>query len=127
ENQRQLLRRYVSEQGWNLVDEYLDDGWSGANFDRPGVRRLIEDAKNNGSSSVCFIVGSSHGLKSPVADTLPLLVVRFGFQACPLAAPAGGFFVAACAPRRCRAPAGARPRPSPFRRPNRLQPQMTTL
>ena len=45
ENQRQLLRRYVLEQGWNLVDEYLDDGWSGTNFDRPGVKRLIADAK----------------------------------------------------------------------------------
>lgn len=46
ENQRQLLRRYVLEQGWNLVDEYLDDGWSGTNFDRPGVKRLIADAKS---------------------------------------------------------------------------------
>ena len=28
------------------MDEYIDDGWSGTNFDRPGVQRLLEDAKN---------------------------------------------------------------------------------
>ena len=45
ENQRQLLQRYVLEQGWNLYDTYIDDGYSGTNFQRPGVQRLIEDAK----------------------------------------------------------------------------------
>ena len=45
ENQRMLLERYVRERGWNLVDTYIDDGFSGANFDRPGVKRLIADAK----------------------------------------------------------------------------------
>ena len=45
ENQRMLLERYVKERGWNLVDTYIDDGFSGANFQRPGVQRLIDDAK----------------------------------------------------------------------------------
>ena len=45
ENQKLLLQRYVREKGWNEIDTYIDDGYSGTNFDRPGVQRLIEDAK----------------------------------------------------------------------------------
>ena len=46
DNQRKILQRYISEKGWNLVDEYVDDGWSGTNFNRPNVQRLLEDAKS---------------------------------------------------------------------------------
>ena len=45
ENQKLILERYVNEQGWILVDTYIDDGYSGTTFDRPGVQRLLEDAK----------------------------------------------------------------------------------
>ena len=31
-NQRDMLINYVNERGWNLVDEYVDDGFSGTNF-----------------------------------------------------------------------------------------------
>ena len=45
ENQKLILTKYVKEQGWNLIDIYVDDGYSGTDFDRPGVQRLLEDAK----------------------------------------------------------------------------------
>ena len=45
ENQRRILEKYVIEQGFELVDTYIDDGYSGTNFNRPGVQRLLEDAK----------------------------------------------------------------------------------
>lgn len=45
ENQKLLLQNYVRQRGWNEVDVYVDDGYSGTNFNRPGVQRLIEDAK----------------------------------------------------------------------------------
>lgn len=45
ENQKLLLQRYVRERGWNEIDIYIDDGYSGTNFQRPGVQRLIADAK----------------------------------------------------------------------------------
>ena len=45
ENQRAILTEYVAKQGWTIYDEYVDDGISGVNFDRPGVQRLLDDAK----------------------------------------------------------------------------------
>ena len=45
ENQKLLLQNYVRQRGWNEIDVYIDDGYSGTNFNRPGVQRLIEDAK----------------------------------------------------------------------------------
>ena len=44
ENQREMLSRYVQEQGWNLYAAYCDDGVSGTTFDRPGFNQLIADA-----------------------------------------------------------------------------------
>ncbi len=45
ENQRSILTKYVAERGWHITDEYIDDGYSGTNFERPEVQRLLEDAK----------------------------------------------------------------------------------
>lgn len=45
ENQKLILTKYVNEEGWNIVDTYVDDGYSGTNFNRPGVTRLLDDAK----------------------------------------------------------------------------------
>lgn len=46
ENQKMILTKYVDEQpGWVLHQVYTDDGWSGTNFNRPGVQQLLTDAK----------------------------------------------------------------------------------
>ena len=45
ENQRIILRKYAADNGGIIVDEYIDDGWSGTDFERPGVKRLLDDAK----------------------------------------------------------------------------------
>ena len=45
ENQKRILEKYSVEHGFEIVDTYIDDGWSGTSFDRPGVKRLLEDAK----------------------------------------------------------------------------------
>lgn len=42
-NQRELISRYILENGWDLYDEYIDDGYSGTNFDRPDFQRMMED------------------------------------------------------------------------------------
>lgn len=41
--QRRMLRRYATEMGYAIYDEYVDDGWSGTNFDRPAFSRMIAD------------------------------------------------------------------------------------
>lgn len=44
--QRMMLREYAHEHGLNVVDEYIDDGWSGTNFDRPEFQRMIDDIED---------------------------------------------------------------------------------
>lgn len=46
EHQRIILQKYVAEQGGTIIDEYIDDGWSGTNFDRPDVKRMLGDAQS---------------------------------------------------------------------------------
>lgn len=45
ENQRAILMEYVLLQGWNFVREYVDDGYTGGNFQRPAFQDMLEDAK----------------------------------------------------------------------------------
>lgn len=45
-NQKEFLIRHVSEQGWNLIDIFTDDGYTGTNFNRPGFQRLIKAIEN---------------------------------------------------------------------------------
>ena len=46
-NQKEILRNYCKNNNFNLIDEYIDDGYSGTNFNRPGFNKMIEDIKNN--------------------------------------------------------------------------------
>lgn len=41
--QRTMLRAYAKERGFAVYDEYIDDGYSGTSFDRPGFRRMLRD------------------------------------------------------------------------------------
>lgn len=45
-NQRTLLKNFIKENNFNFIDEYVDDGFTGTNFDRPGFKKLIEDIEN---------------------------------------------------------------------------------
>ena len=45
-NQRNLLMNFVKGKGFIFVGEYVDDGYSGTNFERPGFTKMIEDIKN---------------------------------------------------------------------------------
>ena len=44
--QRQMLRKYAADHNINIYDEYIDDGWSGTNFDRPDFKRMINDIED---------------------------------------------------------------------------------
>lgn len=43
ETQRTILQAYAKEHGFRVYDEYIDDGWSGTNFERPSFRRMMAD------------------------------------------------------------------------------------
>lgn len=45
-NQKELLRSYVKNNNFNLIKEYVDDGFSGTDFDRPAFKEMLEDIKN---------------------------------------------------------------------------------
>lgn len=42
-SQREILTRYARERDFPVYGEYVDDGWSGTNFDRPAFKRMLED------------------------------------------------------------------------------------
>ena len=42
-NQKSLLNAFVKEHRLSVYDTYVDDGWSGTNFDRPDFQRMIGD------------------------------------------------------------------------------------
>ncbi len=42
-NQKDLLMQFVKLKNLNVYDSYIDDGYSGTNFERPGFTRMIND------------------------------------------------------------------------------------
>ena len=47
-NQREILNRYATDQGFIVHKEYVDDGWSGTNFERPQFKKMVEDIEAGG-------------------------------------------------------------------------------
>lgn len=42
-NQKSLLNEFVQQHLLSVYDTYIDDGWSGTNFERPEFKRMIAD------------------------------------------------------------------------------------
>lgn len=42
-NQKAMLESYAAQHGFKPIAHYTDDGWSGANFERPSWKQLIAD------------------------------------------------------------------------------------
>lgn len=84
-NQRLILRKFVEQRpefdGYE-IKEYIDDGFSGKNFQRPGIQELLEDVK---SGKVFVIIvkdfsrfGRNHiEVGNYIEKIFPLLDVRF--------------------------------------------------
>ncbi len=51
-NQRNLLLSYIEKNNLSLVDEYVDDGYSGTTFDRPNFNRLLKDIESGNINMV---------------------------------------------------------------------------
>jgi len=41
--QKAMLTQYAKEHGFLVAEVYVDDGWSGLNFDRPDFNRMLDD------------------------------------------------------------------------------------
>jgi len=42
-NQRKILREYAKDNNYQVYDEYVDEGYTGTNFNRPAFKRLLAD------------------------------------------------------------------------------------
>ena len=44
--QRDILTDYCNENGFEIYKVYIDDGYSGLNFDRPGFQEMLDDIEH---------------------------------------------------------------------------------
>ena len=50
--QRKMLTAFAKENNFIIYDEYIDDGYTGTNFDRPSFNRMINDIEENKINTV---------------------------------------------------------------------------
>lgn len=81
--QRTLIRKYIASHFTSCrITEYRDDGFSGTDFNRPGVQRLLEDARNEKIDCVVVKDFSRFGrdymeVGSYLEQIFPFLGIRF--------------------------------------------------
>ena len=51
-NQRMIVTKYCGQNGIRLVREFVDDGYSGGNFDRPGFRQMMNELERGMANTV---------------------------------------------------------------------------
>lgn len=54
DTQRERCRAFVQARGWELADEYVDDGVSGSRSSRPELDRLMADCRSGALQAVVF-------------------------------------------------------------------------
>ncbi|MZP29365.1 recombinase family protein [Heliobacterium undosum] len=69
--QKSRLLSYAQAMGWEIVDYYIDDGYSGKDLNRPEIQRLIRDAQGKKFNTVLFL--KLDRLSRKQRDTLYLL------------------------------------------------------
>ena len=42
-NQRRIINDYCKQNDITLINEFIDDGWSGGNFERPGFQKMMRE------------------------------------------------------------------------------------
>lgn len=52
QNQKSFITDYCDKHNYKIVDYYVDDGYSGTNFDRPKFKEMIYDIENNKINTV---------------------------------------------------------------------------
>lgn len=55
QNQRDLIDHFIqTREDLEKVQVYVDDGYTGANFDRPGFKKMIEDLEKRNHRLYCY-------------------------------------------------------------------------
>lgn len=52
QNQKSIITDFVNKKGWHIENYYIDDGYSGTNFDRPGFKEMIYDIETRKINTV---------------------------------------------------------------------------
>ena len=52
-NQKKLLAKYAKDHHYNNTKFYVDDGYTGTNFNRPGFQKLLEDIE---AGYICRVI-----------------------------------------------------------------------
>lgn len=61
DTQRETNAAHIARLGGTIVSEYVDEGFTGTNFKRPGYRRMLQDAEAGLFDSVCVTYMSRLG------------------------------------------------------------------
>lgn len=51
-NQKKMLEKYATDNGYTNLEHFSDDGFSGGSFDRPAWKKLIEGVENGSVKTV---------------------------------------------------------------------------
>lgn len=62
--QRSMMTDYCAEHGYEIVNIYVDDGYSGLNFNRPGFQELLDDIEQGRINLVTWAIRSRLSLRS---------------------------------------------------------------
>ena len=54
-SQKQMLTQFAEYHGIEIVETYVDDGWSGTNFERPDFKRMIADIESGKIGAADFL------------------------------------------------------------------------
>jgi len=69
-NQKAILTKYAKENGFRNAQFFVDDGWSGVVFDRPGFLSMMEGVKNGSVKTIIVKDHSRLGRNRLVIGTL---------------------------------------------------------
>lgn len=70
-NQEELLKSYSNDKNFNIKEIFVDNGYSGTNFNRPSFKGMIDYIKNNDIDLI--VVKSIDRISRSTIDTINFL------------------------------------------------------